>query len=83
MNLLRVRERFAFVVLVAMVATFLVASRACAQAGEPRDFAIRGAKVVPVSAPPMENATVLISRGIITAVGTNIVDSVRRLGHRR
>src|SRR5580692_9002381 len=72
MNLPRVRERFAFVVLVAMVATFLIASRVCAQAGEPRDFAIRGAKVVPVSAPPTENATVLISRGIITAVGTNI-----------
>jgi imidazolonepropionase-like amidohydrolase len=72
MNLPRVRERFALVVLVAMLATFLIASRVCAQAGEPRDFAIRGAKVVPVSAPPMENATVLISRGIITAVGTNI-----------
>jgi hypothetical protein len=40
-----------------------------AQGGEPQYFAIRGAKVVPVSGPPMENATVVISRGIITAVG--------------
>jgi imidazolonepropionase-like amidohydrolase len=41
------------------------------QGGEPRTFAIRGAKVVPVSSAPLENATVVVSRGIITAVGTN------------
>jgi hypothetical protein len=40
-----------------------------AQGGEPQYFAIRGARVVPVSGPPIENATVIISRGIITAVG--------------
>src|SRR5712692_11726631 len=40
-----------------------------AQGGEPQYFAIRGAKVVPVSGPPLENATVVMSRGIITAVG--------------
>jgi imidazolonepropionase-like amidohydrolase len=40
-----------------------------AQGGEPQYFAIRGAKVVPVSGPSIENATVVISRGIITAVG--------------
>jgi amidohydrolase family protein len=39
------------------------------QGGEPQYFAIRGAKVVPVSGPPVENATVVVSRGIITAVG--------------
>ena len=43
-----------------------------AQGGEPLYFAIRGARVVPVSGPPMENATVVISRGIITAVGKDI-----------
>jgi len=43
-----------------------------AQGGEPQYFAIRGAKVVPVSGPPLENATVVISRGIITAVGKDI-----------
>jgi hypothetical protein len=40
-----------------------------AQGGEPQYFAIRGAKVVPVSGPPLENATVVISRGVISAVG--------------
>jgi len=42
------------------------------QGGEPLYFAIRGAKVVPVSGPPMENATVVVSRGIITAVGKDV-----------
>ena len=43
-----------------------------AQGGEPQYFAIRGARVVPVAGPAMENATVVISRGIITAVGKDI-----------
>jgi hypothetical protein len=43
-----------------------------AQGGEPRYFAIRGAKVVPVSGPPIENATILIARGVITAVGKDL-----------
>jgi len=46
-----------------------VAPAANAQGGEPSSFAIRGAKVVPVSGPAMENATVVIARGVITAVG--------------
>ncbi len=45
------------------------APSASAQGGEPRYFAIRGARVVPVSGPPMDGATVVISRGVITAVG--------------
>ena len=44
---------------------------ALGQGGEPRTFAIRGAKVVPVAGAPIENATVVVSRGIITAVGPN------------
>lgn len=40
-----------------------------AQGGEPPYFAIRGAKIVPVSGPPIEGATIVISRGIITAIG--------------
>jgi imidazolonepropionase-like amidohydrolase len=48
------------------------APAAWGQGGEPRTFAIRGAKVVPVSSAPLENATVVVSRGIITAVGTNV-----------
>ncbi len=43
-----------------------------AQGGEPLTFAIRGAKVVPVSSAPVENATVVVTRGLITAVGTNV-----------
>ena len=43
-----------------------------AQGGEPRYYAIRGAKVVPVSGPPLENATILIARGVITAVGKDL-----------
>jgi imidazolonepropionase-like amidohydrolase len=46
-----------------------------AQGGEPRDFAIRGVKVVPVSGPPIENATVLISKGVITGVGKDLAIS--------
>jgi hypothetical protein len=43
-----------------------------AQGGEPQYFAIRGAKVVPVSGPPVENATIVISLGLISNVGKDI-----------
>jgi len=43
-----------------------------AQGGEPQYFAIRGARVVPVSGPPVENASIVISRGLITAVGRDV-----------
>jgi len=43
-----------------------------AQGGEPQYFAIRGAKVFPVSGPPVENGTIVISRGLITANGMDI-----------
>jgi len=42
---------------------------ASAQGGEPSSFAIRGAKVVPVSGPPIEGATVVVAKGVIVAVG--------------
>jgi len=45
---------------------------ACGQGGEPRAFAIHGAKVFPVSSAPVENATIVVSKGLITAVGTNV-----------
>jgi imidazolonepropionase-like amidohydrolase len=67
-------RRWAFVLLGAWLG-FLAAPAARAQGGEPRTFAIRGAKVVPVSSAPLENATVVVSRGIITAVGTNVAIS--------
>src|SRR5216683_6820494 len=39
-----------------------------AQGGEPQYFAIRGVKVVPVSGPPIEDATIVVARGVILAV---------------
>jgi hypothetical protein len=55
--------------LFAVVAIFLGAGpRLLAQGGEPQYFAIRGATIVPVSGPRIENATVIISRGVIAAV---------------
>ena len=62
--------RWWFVVAVAGVCSGLVgAGRAEAQGGEPQYFAIRGVTVVPGSGPRMENATVIIGRGVIKAVG--------------
>jgi imidazolonepropionase-like amidohydrolase len=58
--------------LLAICLSLLATSAARGQGGEPRTFAIRGAKVVPVSSAPLENATVVVSRGIIVAVGTNV-----------
>src|SRR5580692_674578 len=43
-----------------------------AQGGEPRYFAIRGAKVVPVSGPTLENATIVMAHGVITAIGKDV-----------
>jgi hypothetical protein len=62
------RLRFALGVVAVGWAALLGAPRVAAQGGEPQDFAIRGATVVPVSGPRLENATVIISRGVIKAV---------------
>src|SRR5215813_5017561 len=51
------------------LASFAGPPLAAAQGGEPQYFAIRGAKVVPVSGPVMEDATVVVARGVILAVG--------------
>jgi hypothetical protein len=56
----------------AVLLFFCTAQPLLAQGGEPQYFAIRGAKVVPVSGPPLENATVVISRGMITAVAKDV-----------
>ena len=60
--------RFALVVAAAFGATLLDSVRAAAQGGEPQYFAIRGATVVPVSGPRLENATIVLSRGVIKVV---------------
>jgi hypothetical protein len=43
-----------------------------AQGGEPEYFAIRGAKIVPVSGPPVDGATVVMAHGVITAIGKDV-----------
>jgi Amidohydrolase family len=64
------RGSYFFVLAAASLACLCVTnpSRVAAQGGEPQYFAIRGATVVPVSGPKLENVTVIISRGIISAV---------------
>jgi len=64
-------ERIGFSSLIGLIAgaSLLVAAPSCfAQGGEPQYFAIRGARVVPVSGPPMDDATVVVARGVIVAV---------------
>src|SRR5258707_6923378 len=72
MNWRSVQLRLRAFVLLGAWLGLLAASAAWGKGGEPRTFAIRGAKVVPVSSAPLENATVVVSHGIITAVGTNL-----------
>jgi len=43
-----------------------------ARADEPPFFAIKNARIVPVSGPPIPNGTIVISRGVIQAVGANV-----------
>jgi len=45
---------------------------AAAQGGEPRYFAIRNARIVPVSGAVIEGGTIVIARGVIAAVGKDI-----------
>jgi imidazolonepropionase-like amidohydrolase len=61
----------AFVAACALEAlAFAPASRA--EGGEPRYFAIEGARIVPVSGPVIESGTVVVADGLIKAVGTNV-----------
>ena len=50
-----------------LVLAFAPASRA--QGGEPRYFAIKNARIVPISGPVIESGTVVIANGLIQAVG--------------
>jgi len=60
------------IALTAAILLFPAPSLLKAQGGEPQSFAIRGATVVPVSGPRIENATVIVSQGVITAVGKDV-----------
>ena len=50
----------------------LCATLPCVAVEGPQIFAIRGARVVRVSGPPLENGTVLVRDGVIEAVGANL-----------
>ena len=62
------RVRFTWNVVPILALSLALAPRISAQGGEPQYFAIRGATVVPVSGPRLENATVIIARGVIKSV---------------
>ncbi|PYV19733.1 MAG: amidohydrolase [Acidobacteria bacterium] len=47
-------------------------SAPCARADEPQVYALVNARIVPVSSAPIEKGTVVIRKGIIEAVGTNL-----------
>ncbi len=66
------RLRFVLGLVAAVGAALLGSVRAAAQGGEPQYFAIRGVTVVPVSGPRVENATVIIARGVIKAVAKDV-----------
>ncbi|HTG28058.1 MAG TPA: amidohydrolase family protein [Methylomirabilota bacterium] len=59
------------VIFAALIVALCLAPEARGQGGEPPYFAIRGAKIVPVSGHAAENSTIIISRGIITAIATD------------
>jgi imidazolonepropionase-like amidohydrolase len=60
------------IALTVAILLFAAPSLLKAQGGEPQSFAIRGATVVPVSGPRIENGTVIVSHGVITAVGKDV-----------
>src|SRR6202140_729629 len=67
----RVFDQCCTVVFAALIAALCLAPEARGQGGEPPYFAIRGAKIVPVSGRTVENSTIIISRGIIAAIGAD------------
>ena len=63
------RRRYLSLIASAIAGCFLIVPVLRGQGGEPLYFAIRGARIVPVSGPTIENGTIVISRGIIASVG--------------
>lgn len=58
--------------LAALVAVGLSPLGGAERPNEPPYFAIRGARIVPVSGPAIEAGTLVMARGVITAVGANV-----------
>jgi imidazolonepropionase-like amidohydrolase len=71
---LHARRRPNPLVLLAVCAAMLLAwaYTAHGEGGEPRYFAVRNARIVPVSGPVIENGTVIIAKGLIQSVGTGV-----------
>ncbi|MGH9747918.1 MAG: amidohydrolase family protein [Candidatus Acidiferrales bacterium] len=66
-------QRIAFAVAAVCVIGALSWVRAArGEGGEPRYFAIANARIVPVSGAVIESGTVVIAKGLIQAVGTNV-----------
>jgi hypothetical protein len=63
---------FAIAATIGLLVAAAIAPRSEAQGGEPQSFAIRGATIVPVSGPRIENGTVIVSHGVIAAVGKDV-----------
>jgi hypothetical protein len=63
---------FALAFAVTLLALLALTPQMFGQGGEPQYFAIRGARIVPVSGPPVENATVVMAHGVITAIGKDV-----------
>jgi imidazolonepropionase-like amidohydrolase len=59
-------------IVIASLLSAVLPQPAAAQGGEPQTFAIRGATIVPVSGPRIENGTVIVAHGVITAVGKDV-----------
>jgi len=57
-----------FAAIAAMLFLAAGSPAALAQGGEPKYFAIRAVKVVPVSCPSIEDATIVVARGVILSV---------------
>lgn len=71
---LRSRRRLVPLGLLAVYAVTLIGSVCTArgEGGEPRYFAVKNARIVPVSGPVIENGTVVVAKGLIQAAGTNV-----------
>ena len=59
---------FALCLASTLLAASLATPRLHAQGGEPKYFAIRGATIVPVSGPRLENTTIVVAHGVISSI---------------